>query len=124
MKSIAHGKYNDRDLDRELRDIIIAIRELQTGGLLTTGPSTSAVATSSGSSTTITAEAVKKTLSANVASIEVFAYPAKFMGFPRCWAIQDGIYSEVAFMYVDNRPASFTITPVSDCTLEYSYTSV
>lgn len=131
MKSIAHGKYGDKDLDRELRDIILAIKELQTGSVLTDTGSTSVIVSSgSGSDSSMSTSAsieIRKgivSVTGGTSNTIIFATSMPSAAFslpqPRCWALVDGLYTDIGFTITNKTVNGFIITPIGDATCEYT----
>lgn len=123
MKSIAHGKFDSKDLDRELRDIIAAIKELQTGSLIT--PVSSSLSTSSTTSISSAYEIRRNIVSitGGIDNVIVFTTPMPVDTYtlpqPRCWSTDSGIYTDVGFVISAKTIYGFTINPVENATCEY-----
>jgi len=126
MKSITHGKYSDIALDRELRDIILAIKELQNGGLLTTSNASAIVVSSSGSSSSSTVEIRKGIAAVTGGTTQTIlfatAMPSAGYSLPqcRCYSTIDGLYTDVGFTISNKTIYGFDITPNADATCEYA----
>jgi hypothetical protein len=126
MKVIAHGKYDNKDLDRELRDIIIAIKELQTGSALTTVSNSTIISGGSGTSTSATVEIRKGIVAVTGGSTNTITFATSMPGTTytlpqvRCWSTASGNYSDVGFTITNKTVYGFNITPIEDATCEYA----
>lgn len=124
MKQITHGKYDDKDLDREFRDIITAIKELQTGSALTpvAVPSLEP-STSTSSTTTQIQRSGTVAVTGGTDNVITFAtaMPTNLYTLPqpRCWTTSGGNYMDVGFVISAKTQYGFTINPVLDATCEY-----
>lgn len=128
MINIPHGKYDDRDLDRELRAIRDAIIDLY-GGLPEPTSSTVVVSSGGGTSTSIGGSIGGTDVRHGIVSLSegsnivVFssAMPASSFTLPRvrCYVTTDGIYEDVEGSISAKTVNGFTIYVIKACTCEY-----
>lgn len=123
MINIPHGRYDDRDLDRELRAIRDAIIDLYSG--LSEQTSSTVVVSSSGTSTSIGGTDVRHgivslTSGANVISFSS-AIPSSSFTLPRlrCYVTTDGVYEDVEAVVSNKTVNGFSVDVIKDCTCEY-----
>ncbi len=123
MINIPHGKYDDRDLDRELRAIRDAIIDLYGG--LPEPTSSTVVVSSGGTSTSIGGTDVRHGIVSLTEGSNVVAFssamPASSFTLPRvrCYVTTDGIYEDVEGSISAKTVNGFTIYVIKDCTCEY-----
>ena len=131
MSSIPHGKYDDKDLDRELRAIIDAIRELETGSSLASSAVGSTVYISTGGSSGGSSASTMEirhgvvTLSGVDPATNIILFSSAMSSTAytiprlRCWTDSTGVYEDVEAVITNKTINGFTVKVIKACTCEY-----
>lgn len=125
MVSITHSRYDDTHLDRELRDIILAIKELQSGTVLSSSVSVSTGSSSSGGGSSSGSTELRHGIIALSSGSNVIlfstAMPAASFTLPRlrCYTTVDGPYEDVEAVVSAKTINGFTVDVIKACTCEY-----
>lgn len=121
---ITHGKYQDKDLDRELREVINAIKELQSG-LSSTVVSLGGSGISSGGVSIPSTLQIRKGIVVLTAGNQTVTFDTDMssstFALPqlRCYTTVDGYYEDVGAVISNKTIHGFDINPIKACTCEY-----